>query len=468
MRFFRISSGNYRSEAILNLEKKKHLIHNFSCGLCFLPQKIKLVSEESKKNRPICKDLILWAKDCDLDCPYRHIVTENNDTFVPNYGFVNMELIEVLAPNHYSVRVFSHKRKLIHKSKPVDNFNKEFKQFDETMCGFYADEYNLKKPSKIEVGVLYLMILLNKPKRCRTISISKNTVHIYLIDTGKATSCTETDLFYLDEEFHTFPSLAVEVFVLGIVPSDLNANWIPDAKPFVEKLLEPLKGNNRMDKYLQAKVIRSFDRTLIVKDLNLLIKKDGKLQIKDIAHTLIKYQLAEEKEISLHMAFEKMVKSMNDLSELMTICTDATDREMSLNERNNAFLDNNNDMNVITSNRSNRSSYGSSSDKWSKKLQNAPNVNEADATRNNFAMFCAQEQNIINNVLVQASASAHSSALNQQEEAMGSVQNDRNTLSSFASLDEIMCSLPSEVQSMEVLTPIPCTNDKDWLIDFSE
>lgn len=61
--------------------------------------------EVRKGFKPLCIELITTAKICDIECPYRHWLSGKDSTSVPEYGFVNMKLLEVLAPNHYSVQV---------------------------------------------------------------------------------------------------------------------------------------------------------------------------------------------------------------------------------------------------------------------------------------------------------------------------------------------------------------------------
>lgn len=51
-----------------------------------------------------------------------------------------MDLIEVLAPNHFSVRVFGHKRRLEHKSKRVEYLEVEGKQFERKLREYYSLE----------------------------------------------------------------------------------------------------------------------------------------------------------------------------------------------------------------------------------------------------------------------------------------------------------------------------------------
>lgn len=409
--------------------------------------------------------MIIWGKDCDMECPYRHKLTDKNDTFVPNYGFVNMQLIEVLAPNHYTVRVLSHKRRLVHKSKPVNNFDDEFKQFDDTLCEFYAEEDNIRKPSQIVVGALYLVFSSIMPKRCRVVSKSTKSIRIYLIDDGKAKRCNENELFYLDEEFHTFPAQSIEMFVLGILPSDSATDWLPEATPAVEHAMAPLKDVTRNDIYLQAEVIRTFDRTLIVKDLNILFKKQTGLEIKGVAHHLIKYQLAYNVEsITLHEAFTKPTACLYAMSEISTSDNEAVEYEDEMNKKNDEITANLN----ISKGSSTRSSI--SFDGFPNKKFRIPKgfgEEEMDANGSCHDMVDEKERNGMvhekeRNDMVHNKERhdtvhdlVHFEETNRLQTTSSNVRS--SPIRSFPSLDEILGSLPDEIQSLEVLTPIQCS-----------
>lgn len=400
--------------------------------------------------------MIIWGKDCDMECPYRHKLTDNNDTFVPNYGFVNMQLIEVLAPNHYTVRVLSHKRRLIHKSKPVDNFDKEFKQFDDTLCKFYAEEDNIRKPSQIVVGALYLVFSSIMPKRCRVISKSKKSIHIYLIDDGKAKRCNEKELFYLDEEFHTFPASAIEMFVLGILPSDSATDWLPEATPAVEHVMAPLKDVTRNDIYLQAEVIRTFDRTLIVKNLNILFKKRTGLELKAVSHHLIKYKLGHKVEsIALHEALTKPTAFLYAMSEMSTSDNEAVEFEDEMNKKNEEITANLNNSKG-SSTRSSISFDGFPNKKF--RISKGYGEEEMDAGGSRHDMVDEKERNGMVNEMDRNDMVHDLVNFEETNQLQTTSSNIRNSpIRSFPSLDEILGSLPDEIQSLEVLTPIQCS-----------
>lgn len=408
-----------------------------------------VIVEQGKSSQPVCKDLIFLTKDCDIDCPYRHFVTEYDDTFVPHYGFVNMQLIDVLAPNHFSVRVVSHKRQLKHKSKPVQHFDEQSNNFDHVLQTFYSDKQNLQKTSRVVVGDLYLFIYAESRTRCRVTSKSKKSVHIYLIDVGKKIRCTESDLFYLHDDFHTFPPGAVEMFVLDIVPCNLDC--LPEAKQVVKSLMHPLKEADQTDKYLQAEVITAFDRTLIVKDLKIIFKTTNQLhKMKEVARTLIKLQLADKVEsIKLPAALKKPVKSLTELSELTSEAF-APDSFNSKKEDLALLLSKNSNIHPTSSSPDSSNNF----DEWPDKLKESQNVEKEEMTlRENFVSNWAREQIQMRNSFGQASASPHSDVASQHELVMEPVRSD--AVSSLISLDDIFGSLPEDVQSsVEVLVPI--------------
>lgn len=192
-----------------------------------------------------------------------------------------------------------------YKSRHIESAEQEWSVFKEEMRNYYSDEQYHEKVHSIDVGDLCLIFIQNEPKRCRILSIARNAVHIFLIDDGKSHQCMQMELFELHEDFKEFPAKAIEVFVLGIKPSQHNTKWLPEAKLHIESLMAALELQSA-ENYLQAEVLKAFERTLIVKDLKVispLWKKGNILANKRISKILIKRQLAVEAPINWHTIF---------------------------------------------------------------------------------------------------------------------------------------------------------------------
>lgn len=268
---------------------------------------------EITKLKPVCSELITRAVDCDMQCPYRHALYDNcNDTFVPEYGYVNMQLLGVLGPNHFSVRVNGHKRRLEHKTKSLECLNSDWEQFDKKMREHYTNATR-QNHHPIELGDMCLIFHQNQPKRCRVISMeNKRCISVYLVDVGRVRSYAPEQLYRLYEEFQDFPTQAIEVFVLGYAPSDSSPKWFPEAKQCVEQWMHSMKEQRKTQNYLQAEVIRAFERTLIVKDMRILYKGKNQLRAKSIDRSLIKCGLATEAPIELHEIFKDDIDEATD------------------------------------------------------------------------------------------------------------------------------------------------------------
>lgn len=251
-----------------------------------------------------------------MGCPYRHIAIQENETNVPHHGYVNMKLLDVLAPNHFSVQVLGHKRQTEHRSKPIecDWFDKEFTVFETTLRKHYA-RVERQKHDPIEVGDMCMIFHHNEPKRCRVLSKRKKNVKVYLIDTGRVRQYTVSHLYRLDEEFHDFPSKAIEVFVLGYLPSDCNPVWRSESKQAIENLLNKYYEKRDADNYLQAEVLTAFERTLIVKHLKIMFKGEQHHQSKSIEDYLVKIKVAQKVPIEIH----KSIGSTSVESTVVTI-----------------------------------------------------------------------------------------------------------------------------------------------------
>lgn len=270
---------------------------------------------ERNKMKPLCGELITRLVDCDMQCPYRHTLYNNcNDTNVPELvdGYVNMELLGVLAPNHFAVRVIGHKRCLEHKSKSLQCLTSDWEQFDKQLREHYANAAReIHEP--IEIGDMCLIFHQSQPKRCRVISMEKNCVSVFLVDIGRIRSYKPDQLYRLDDEFYDYPTQAIEIYVLGYLPSDCSPKWLPEANDYVKSLMNLMKEERRTQNYLQAEVIKGFERTLIVKDLKMMFKGKNQLAVKSVSKKLIKSGCASAVPVTLHEIFlEQNNESDND------------------------------------------------------------------------------------------------------------------------------------------------------------
>lgn len=262
--------------------------------------------------KPLCGELITRSIDCDMQCPYRHaLYSDCNDTYVPEQGYVNMELLGVLAPNHFAVRVIGHKRCLEHKSKSLQCLTSDWEQFDKRLREHYVNAFR-ENHEPIEIGDMCLIFHQSQPKRCRVISMENNCVSVFLVDIGRIRSYKPDQLYRLDVEFQDYPTQAIEIYVLGYLPADCSPKWLPEAKDYVKSLMNSLKEERRTQNYLQAEsprnylqaeVIKGFERTLIVKDLKMMFKGKNQLGVKSISQKLIKSGFAAEAHIGLHDIF---------------------------------------------------------------------------------------------------------------------------------------------------------------------
>lgn len=438
--------------------------------------------EKIKINKPLCIQLITRAKSCDVTCPYRHILTDCDDTNIPEYGFVNMDLLEVLAPNHFSVRVIGHKRRLEHKSKPVDNSDFEHKQFDRAMRDYYSIDGSREQPCQISIGQMYMLFQQKRPKRCRVISNSKKDVQVYLIDDGRIRRCNEDELYLLDDEFHEFPARAMEIFVLGYVPNDNNSKWLPEAKQVVEEhIMGSLKERDHNDSYLQAEVIRCFDKRLIVKDLKVLNKVQNQLKGKFIARNLIEYQMAEKAPMVLHPIFLDTPHSSQ---------IDSSSCNESATYHNSGVTSQKNQVATATP-----SIPRAHVDSWDELYSIGYRTASELASAHSLA-FDGIEHKILNIPAAPANSTVSLIEIQRPEDRSEIVfehdltqsmvslpQVQPVVVTSISSMDEIFGSLPENIQATEVLLPIKCDsskqidetdnvkleeNQENWLIKFSD
>lgn len=69
-------------------------------------------------------------------------------------------------------------------------------------------------------------------------------VSVYLIDSGKLiTSCRDTELLHLEDEFRSFPAQAVQIRIAKCVPYDLDSEWDATIAGMVERWLDEASAN---------------------------------------------------------------------------------------------------------------------------------------------------------------------------------------------------------------------------------
>lgn len=432
---------------------------------------------ELRKMKPLCSELITKAKDCDMSCPYRHVLTDCEETGLPEFGFVNMDLLDVISPSHFAVRVVSYKRCLDHKSRPVENHDAKWVRFYEKLSDFYSNGRR-EKHFPTEVGDMCVIFHQSQPKRCRVMSKSKKNICVYLIDIGRVRNYHEDNLYRLDAEFHDFPSQAVEIFVLGYEPSDSNPEWLPEAKQRVVHMMKSIKEQRKSENYLQAEVLKTFERTLIVKDMKMMFRRKNQLKYKAIGQTLVKNRIADIAPIKLHDIF---VDSESDASEQWTVNSEIQDatvvnRAATINLRVAVDL-------------------SPSSNGFSLTPREESKTTSADASIHSEAFsYDAFEEPVAppNSAIILDGGVAEFVGNDEFDAAMGlkhSVEMEWDEpiahdfpapVSAGPSLDEIFGSLPEDVQAADVLLPFICGNNSvdadvkpaveecNWLIDFSD
>lgn len=273
-------------------------------------------------------------------------------------------------------------------------------------------------------------------------------------------------------------------------------------------MMVSLKEGDHDDSYLQAEVIRSFDRRLIVKDLKILYKVQGKLQGKFIAQNLIKSRLADKAKIVLHDIFmETPNTSQNGSADLPSNTTwpestvtlnhfyrkDLVHNELAQSEY--SIQASNPTHGTVVQNNLMQSTPFASDDNWDN-LYSGSNtsaslfasglpmaVNRINRTTMNIPPAPANSTVSSIQAPKDSSDAFFENALNQSSRSI--MNNTQSTVNvSVPSVDEIFGSLPEEIQAVEVLSPTKLEsmkqidetdgkqeeeeNQGNWLIQFSD
>lgn len=413
-----------------------------------------------------------------MNCPYRHVIRDDDGTDLPNSGFVNMDLLDVIAPNHFAVCINSTKRCLEHKSQHFENHDEKWTRFEENLSAHYSNGQR-EKHHPIEIGDMCLIFHENRPKRCRVLSKSKKIVCVYLIDIGRVRNFSEDNLYHLDAAFQYFPPKAVEMFVLGYEPSDFNPTWLPEAKQYVERMMKSIQQHRKTKNYLQAEVLKSFERTLIVKDLKIMYK--GKtLRFKAIDKCLIKLRVAIETPIKLHDALSV---SESEGSEHWTANSENQDLTTIVNTKKMANVKR---LVIAVESTASTDEFNTTPREQSQSVSANESVHSDAVSFNHFEETMAPpnsaaiSENDVTKMLCSDELDARLKHSDEIEWDELITQNILAPISAVPSLDEIFGSLPEDVQSADVLSPIKCENtsaaaikkpasdENDWLIDLSD
>lgn len=443
--------------------------------------------EINKKRKPLCPELITKAvlhKVCDAGCPYRHIIMNANETGISPDLYINMEFIEALAPNHFSVRVLGYKKRLECKSKKFNSkeLDEELNDMLNVLKNYYSSEENRERIKEAEIGDMCIVLRENIPERCRIIAKTPKHIRVYLIDTGKTCKCSMNDLYELDDEFKEFPSKVIEVFALGYAPSDKNPNWLPEAKQIIEHKMSEQKNGT----YFQAQVIEAFDRQLVVKEIKVLSKVGNRTRGTYLVDELLKYRLAEEASTVnyiLHEIFQEPQRLLATSSDgsitpktTSTGNNDSQWKSLSSLPISSSIPEEPHD-DIVLQNQLEFNEYHSGRE--SSQLQHQIQSTKNGSTQNQIhtASIKSIDMDILllhNPNAAESSTSFESSQLQEEEQE----QEQSQTIT--VNHSELLGSLPEDIQAGEVLLPIKYTpidepdsvnthnKETHWLIDFTE
>lgn len=246
--------------------------------------------EFEKRLKPLCMQLITKAANCSSSCAYRHNINFD-DNYLPKSGDIKLRLLDVLAPNRYSMHITHYRKSEMGTWLEFPNQDK-WDHFNEQLNRFYNDVNNLMKHQHCHPGDMCAVIVENEVFRGRVMEKLNQTVKVLLIDIGKMEKYHSNAVLKLDEHFCDFPAQTIEAILLGIEPNDFNM-WKTDARRCV---IEWTK-NDRNKMF--AKVVNSFERTLLIKSLE-IHQIESKIKIGD---NLVTHGYAAKRSINLHPVF---------------------------------------------------------------------------------------------------------------------------------------------------------------------
>lgn len=307
---------NFRTECDIPLELRDTLKVFYSLlylvfffrklfTLIFVFQTLLKIEESHNTSRALCKELLTKSVNCNFTCPYRHSLNKDDEQILPKHGFVKMRLLEVLAPNHYAVRIEQHRHSKDEKWQTFNEMGDTFTAFNEWLQQTYSTKTS-KFAETIRLGDMYVIKCMpeNEYRRCRVLAQNDKTakVTVYLVDFGQTMTCVPKQLLEMYKQLKVPQPKAIEIILLGIVPADCEREFSEIASKTIKCGFDSMK-SPETNTYLSAEIQNAFDSTLLVKDLK-LVNIERKESI-NIVKSLIKIKCAIETPIKLHDIFHE-------------------------------------------------------------------------------------------------------------------------------------------------------------------
>lgn len=207
-----------------------------------------------------------------------------------------MKLIDILAPNHFAMKITSHRNQKTDEWIQLASNENGWQHFYTWLLEFYTKMENHIQHENACVGDICAVFKDASIYRCRILSLKpkSSTCKVYFIDLGLTARYETRELLRLNDEFGKFPPQIVEVFLLGIAPSDYERDFTPFAQYCTEKYC--------IDKdHASAEIVIGIEHILLVKDMKLLDL--NRKTATNLARNLIKNKVAVETPVSLHSVF---------------------------------------------------------------------------------------------------------------------------------------------------------------------
>lgn len=190
----------------------------------------------------------------------------------------------------------AYRKSYCYKWKPLDRWP----LFDESLRNFYGKKNNHKIHNSPKIGDLCLILRDEGPLRCRIMNKSHANVEIRLIDTGETQTCNSSDLMVLKTEFKSFPSQAIDIYIVGIQPADAESNWLKIAAKNVDHWFSGAKLDDNLNCYIESTICLHLNDAIFVDDIRLVKKLPSSYnEIVSIKKELIKHKFAVCDEIGI-------------------------------------------------------------------------------------------------------------------------------------------------------------------------
>ncbi|KAK9510295.1 hypothetical protein O3M35_005112 [Rhynocoris fuscipes] len=240
----------------------------------FQAKEIEKRIEMEKVDTLFCENIFQFAQCWKVSCKQRHVIDSSKDApkLEPAIkSFVEVHVLDVISPTHLIVRIKSHSKKLFSDKIEVKS---NYLYIALKLAEFYAEKENRCRHGRTIIGDVVGVAIKDSFARAKVVNIISRDkksnaieVELYLLDKGTYLTENVENLFSLPVELRGLPDEAVNVYITGLVPLDLDHSWSHTAIKYISKRIMELQYDESREIMIIGQVELVIGTTLLLDKL---------------------------------------------------------------------------------------------------------------------------------------------------------------------------------------------------------